>query len=68
MQVKNGILSDAVTYSSIINGLCKEGRLFEGYLLFREMEKMGMNPNHVTYSTLIHYFLREGRFLNSFAL
>ena len=43
MQVKNGILPDAVTYSSIINGLCKEGRLFEGYLLFREMEKMGMN-------------------------
>ncbi|KAL9269617.1 Pentatricopeptide repeat-containing protein [Drosera capensis] len=49
---EKGDLPDVVTYSAIVNGLCKGGRLDDAVVLFREMEDMETQPNHVTYTPL----------------
>ena len=51
------IRPDIVTYSALMNGLCKEGRLEEASKLFEEMKGMGLFPDGVIFTTLIdgHY-------------
>ncbi|CAN0853194.1 Pentatricopeptide repeat-containing protein At5g46100 [Linum grandiflorum] len=49
-----GCVPDLYTYGTLINGLCKLGRISEGKDLFQEMEGKGCLPSVVTYTSLIH--------------
>ncbi|KAK8983666.1 hypothetical protein V6N11_009455 [Hibiscus sabdariffa] len=68
--VANGILPDAITYSSIINGLRKHVKLAEAKILMMdmEMERMGVDPNHVSYATLMNMFFKVGNSMDAFTL
>ncbi|KAG8037221.1 hypothetical protein GUJ93_ZPchr0020g33574 [Zizania palustris] len=50
---KQGISPDVVTYTSIIDGLCKSKAMDKAYDLFREMKKQGISPDVVTYNSII---------------
>ncbi|KAL8155857.1 hypothetical protein AgCh_001055 [Apium graveolens] len=49
----NDIQPNVVTYTTIIDGLCKRGHPSVAVKLFRYMEKKGCKPNAVTYNTII---------------
>lgn len=56
-----GCPPDAYTYSTLISGLSKLGRMEEAMKLFKEMDEKGCPPTVVTYSALIHGLCRCGR-------
>lgn len=60
---------DVVAYSSIISGLCAEGRekLEEAVCVFDRMLKRGCKPSTHTYNSLINAFCRAFRFEDAFA-
>ncbi|KAJ9551642.1 hypothetical protein OSB04_015687 [Centaurea solstitialis] len=41
------------TYSTIVSGLCKEGKTTEAVELFRNMEEKGVNPDRNIYASLV---------------
>ncbi|XP_043704803.1 pentatricopeptide repeat-containing protein At5g46100-like [Telopea speciosissima] len=49
-----GCIPDSYTYGTLINGLCKCGRINEAKELFKEMEAKGCSPSVITYTSLIH--------------
>ncbi|KAK7302838.1 hypothetical protein RJT34_13735 [Clitoria ternatea] len=49
-----GCLPDSYTYGTLINGLCRLGRIGEAKELFEEMGQKGISASVVTYSSLIH--------------
>ncbi|XP_027338626.1 pentatricopeptide repeat-containing protein At5g46100 [Abrus precatorius] len=49
-----GCLPDSYTYGTLINGLCRLGRITEAEELFKEMEQKGFSASVVTYTSLIH--------------
>ena len=49
-------MPNEVTYNSIIDVLCIEGRLVEDFRLFDAMERTGVTPTVTTYSKLILLF------------
>ncbi|BAS73617.1 Os01g0672166, partial [Oryza sativa Japonica Group] len=53
---------DACSYNTVIDGLCRRGRLPEARDLFAEMIANGTAPTVVTYTTLIHWLAREACF------
>ncbi|CAB4290421.1 unnamed protein product [Prunus armeniaca] len=55
-----GVSPDAVTYSSLIQGVCQQRRLGESCDLFQEMLSMGVPPDEFTYTTLINAYCVEG--------
>ncbi|KAL0316484.1 UNVERIFIED_CONTAM: Pentatricopeptide repeat-containing protein, mitochondrial [Sesamum radiatum] len=57
---KNGIQPNDATYNTLINALCKEGKLHEANKLFREMKSMDVAPTTVTYNTLINGYSESG--------
>ncbi|KAI5326658.1 hypothetical protein L3X38_035732 [Prunus dulcis] len=52
----HGCPPDSDTYGTLINGLCKLGKIGEAKELFNEMETKGCLPSVVTYTSLIHGF------------
>ncbi|KAK3211897.1 hypothetical protein Dsin_016603 [Dipteronia sinensis] len=44
---------DIISYSSIIDGLCKDGSIDKAKELFSEMKSRGIRPNVVSYNFLI---------------
>jgi pentatricopeptide repeat protein len=66
--VMSGFDPDVVTFSSIINRLCKGGKVLEGGLLLREMEEMSVYPNHVTYTTLVDSLFKANIYRHALAL
>ena len=55
------ICPNVVTYSALINGLCKEGKLQEASKLFYEMSHINICPSVVTYNVLIDGLGKEGK-------
>ncbi|KAF0917407.1 hypothetical protein E2562_017856 [Oryza meyeriana var. granulata] len=53
---------DACSYNTVIDGLCRRGRLPEARDLFAEMIVDGIAPTVVTYTTIIHWLAREACF------
>ncbi|XP_022139830.1 pentatricopeptide repeat-containing protein At5g46100 isoform X1 [Momordica charantia] len=50
----HGCEPDSYTYGTLINGLCKLGKIVEAKELLQEMETKGCSPSVVTYTSLIH--------------
>ncbi|KAL6963599.1 hypothetical protein U1Q18_034610 [Sarracenia purpurea var. burkii] len=57
---------DLVTYSTIINGLCKAGRLDEAKKKFVEMMERNLYPDSIIYDTFIHCFCKHGKVSSAF--
>ncbi|XP_021294893.1 pentatricopeptide repeat-containing protein At5g46100 [Herrania umbratica] len=49
-----GCPPDFYTYGTLINGLCRFGKITEAKELFQEMKTRDCSPSVVTYSSLIH--------------
>ncbi|KAI9071383.1 hypothetical protein K1719_046656 [Acacia pycnantha] len=48
-----GHFPDEVTYTSLMNGMCRKGMPWVHWVL-EEMEAKGCSPNSCTYNTLLH--------------
>eukprot|EP01018_Ginkgo_biloba_P010410 Gb_25100 [translate_table: standard] len=59
-------LPDIVTYSTVINGLCKEGRLDEAKRHFVEMLEKCLVPDVIAHNTLIDGFSQQGELSRAF--
>ncbi|KAF4382786.1 hypothetical protein G4B88_021569 [Cannabis sativa] len=57
---------DLITYSIIISGLCKAGKLDEAKKKFAEMMGKKLHPDSVIYDTFIHSFCKEGKITSAF--
>ncbi|KAL5227597.1 hypothetical protein ABZP36_015862 [Zizania latifolia] len=53
---------DACSYNTVIDGLCRRGRLPDARDMFAEMIAKGIAPTVVTYTTVIHWLAREACF------
>lgn len=58
---KHGLTPDSYTYGTLINGLCRGGRILEAKELLIEMEANGCAPSVFTYSCLIHGLCQSNR-------
>ena len=52
--------SPTVTYTIVIQGMCKVGKVEDDFDLFCSLFSKGMKPNVVTYTTMITGFCRRG--------
>ncbi|XP_038899857.1 pentatricopeptide repeat-containing protein At3g22470, mitochondrial-like [Benincasa hispida] len=52
---------DVISYSIIIDGLCKDRQEDKARELFEEMKAQGMVPDVISYNSLIHGFCRSGK-------
>ncbi|KAK9286616.1 hypothetical protein L1049_015016 [Liquidambar formosana] len=59
-------MPDLITYSTIINGLCKAGRLDEAKKKFIEMMGKNLHPDSVIYDTFIYHFCKNGKISSAF--
>ncbi|KAF6138594.1 hypothetical protein GIB67_032488 [Kingdonia uniflora] len=50
----HGCIPDSYTYGTLINGLCKLGKISKAKELFEEMDAKDCSPTVVTYTSLIH--------------
>uniref|UniRef100_M4DXE8 Pentacotripeptide-repeat region of PRORP domain-containing protein n=1 Tax=Brassica campestris TaxID=3711 RepID=M4DXE8_BRACM len=50
----------ALTYTIVIQGMCKVGKVEDDFDLFCSLFSKGMKPNVVTYTTMITGFCRRG--------
>ncbi|KAJ8466893.1 hypothetical protein OPV22_029445 [Ensete ventricosum] len=55
------LVKDVVPYNSLINHLCKQGRVYEVKQLLGRMFVSCLAPDVVTYSTLIDRFFKDGK-------
>ncbi|XP_041026633.1 pentatricopeptide repeat-containing protein At5g46100 isoform X2 [Juglans microcarpa x Juglans regia] len=55
-----GCTPDSYTYGTLINGLCRVGKIGEAKELLKEMETKGCLPSVVTYTSLIHGLCQSG--------
>ncbi|KAK7362974.1 hypothetical protein VNO77_05099 [Canavalia gladiata] len=59
-------LPDVITYTTLINGLCKVGRLEEAKKKFIEMMARNLQPDSATYDTFIRSFCKQGKISSAF--
>jgi pentatricopeptide repeat protein len=52
--VEEGCTPDVVTYNTLINELCKGGKMDKVLKLMDEMLERGLVPTKFTYTSLIH--------------
>lgn len=52
---------DVVTYDTILDRLCKTGRLREVQYLFNQMVSQGISPDNITYNTSASSFWQLGK-------
>ncbi|KAK1295320.1 hypothetical protein QJS10_CPA16g01825 [Acorus calamus] len=57
----SGVLPNAYTYSVLIRGLARDGKLAEARKYVLEMMGRGMRPNAGTYGAVLEAFVREGK-------
>lgn len=60
--VKHGgdLEPDVVTYSMVIDGLCKQHELAKAFALCKQMHSSGVIPDIVTYSSLMNGLCKKG--------
>ncbi|XP_012453144.1 pentatricopeptide repeat-containing protein At1g52620-like [Gossypium raimondii] len=59
--VKRKCNPNVVTYTSLINGFCRNGDLSTAEKAFKEMQSCGLEPNVVTYTIPTGSFCKEGK-------
>ncbi|KAK9924368.1 hypothetical protein M0R45_032738 [Rubus argutus] len=59
--VNQGLVSNVITYTSLIDGLCKNGSTDLAFRIFHEMRERDCLPNLYTYSSLIFGLCQEGK-------
>ncbi|MBA0635218.1 hypothetical protein Godav_021949 [Gossypium davidsonii] len=52
--LKLGVEPDVVTFTTLINGLCKQRKMSQAASLFDEMIGTGYQPNLIAYSTILN--------------
>lgn len=63
-----GFIPDSYTYGTLINGLCKWGRIGDARKLFEEMETKGCSPSVITYTSMIHGLCQSENLNEAFGL
>jgi len=58
---RRGVTPNVLSYSVMINGLCKVKMVDEAVILFKEMHSKNMTPNTLTYNSLIDGLCKSGR-------
>ncbi|KAJ0485963.1 putative tetratricopeptide-like helical domain superfamily [Helianthus annuus] len=58
--VVRGVKADLITFNTLINGLCKSGRITEARYLIDEMTRVGLKADKVTYTSLLDGCCKEG--------
>ncbi|VAH08101.1 unnamed protein product [Triticum turgidum subsp. durum] len=56
-----GMKVDVSTYSTIVTGLCRAGKLLEAWGLLEWMQEAGCRPMVHTYTPIVQGYCREGR-------
>ncbi|XP_027177968.1 pentatricopeptide repeat-containing protein At2g17140-like [Coffea eugenioides] len=59
-------MPDLITYSTIISGLCNDGRLDEAKKKFVEMMKKNLYPDSVVYNTFLYNLCKKGKVSSAF--
>ncbi|KAL3597764.1 hypothetical protein D5086_009401 [Populus alba] len=59
-------MPDLISYSTIISGLCKAGRVGEAKKKFIEMMGKNLQPDSAIYDVFIHSFCKEGKISSAF--
>ncbi|KAG9453004.1 hypothetical protein H6P81_005908 [Aristolochia fimbriata] len=63
--LQSDISPNIVSYSILIDGLCKEGRVEDATLAFRCAIERGLVPDLAAYSILIHAYCKSGNFVEA---
>ncbi|KAM7280492.1 hypothetical protein ACFE04_007626 [Oxalis oulophora] len=58
---RRNVLPDLVSYTALINALCKAGNVKEAHQLFHNMVHRKLIPDTFSYNTLISGYCKEGR-------
>lgn len=66
--IRSGLKPNLVTYTALMYGFCKEGKLEEASSLYRMVKHAGIQPDEFMYATLIHGFCTGGDFLQTYHL
>lgn len=59
---KFGIKPDAVSYNTVIKGLCNMGDFDTSISMVDEMEKNGLKPDRITFNTILYALYSNNRF------
>ncbi|KAK1304457.1 Pentatricopeptide repeat-containing protein [Acorus calamus] len=62
----NKCFPDLVMYSTLIDGLCKAGRLDEAKKKFAEMLVRNIAPDSVIYNTFVYNYCKQGKLSSAF--
>jgi len=58
--VETGCRPNVVTFNTLMNSLCREGRVLEALALVDRMVEEGHQPNAVTYGTIVNGLCKIG--------
>ncbi|KAI3983956.1 hypothetical protein MKX01_035083, partial [Papaver californicum] len=58
--LENGVSPDVVTFSTLINGLCKTGKMEDAFMTCDEMSERDLVMDEVTYTKLVDDLCSSG--------
>ncbi|KHN06169.1 Pentatricopeptide repeat-containing protein, mitochondrial [Glycine soja] len=64
----NRVIPDEITYNTLLQGYCREGKVEEARLLLDEMKRRGIKPDLISYNTLISGYSKRGDMKDAFGV